>query len=92
MDLIKTIDALIKSAKDGGKTFKSMDASDKLISTIESNAKLRFDSYPSQQGVIRAHSEWTIMMLLDEVNRQEREIRVLEKTIENYKEAINSIA
>ena len=91
MDLIKTIDALIESAKEGGKTFKSMSASENLINSIDSNAKLRTDSLAAQKGITQAQLEFTIMMLLDEINRQEREIKSSNKCIEIYKETINSI-
>ena len=85
MKTLEDLQALIDEAKECKRDFSTSNAADKFHNDIEAYAESRSESVASQQGIIRAHLEVSIMTLLDEINNQQREINL-------YKETINSIS
>jgi hypothetical protein len=77
--------ALIIKARAGGKDCSTINMADALHREIDIYSQKEYNSFATQQGVIRAHMEISIMTLLDEINLMQREIEL-------YKETINSIA
>jgi hypothetical protein len=74
MKTTKQVEILIGQAKNGGNTFKSLEKSENLINDIHEYSK-------DNVHVLKSHASISVMMLLDEVNKMQRQIDNLKETL-----------